>query len=276
MNKDQVVDRVGVIQPTCAIIHDECVWESKEELVVKDKSLLATPHPLHPDIPCDSSTIDFPCENSFLGASTSNHSQDTLDVSLSLQCREDTSSSEHSSILSSIFLENTEGEHLCFSSTPLPDSTNHDNVNEHLEFFDLGCHDLFTSSSDQNVDSTVVNLSKTLVCDDLSVHEVEIPQIVEALQPELMVMSGPYCLEVGFASSQEIVETLKDPHHSLFCIEDQPNTQISLPPLELHDPIDHPLEESFTASTHLHHKWYTFLTSCHNQENSHIQHLHAV
>ena len=30
VNEDQVVDRVGVMQPTYAIIHDECVWISKE------------------------------------------------------------------------------------------------------------------------------------------------------------------------------------------------------------------------------------------------------
>jgi len=84
MNEDQVVDEVGVVQPTCAIIHDECMQESKEEPAVKDDSLLVAPHPLYPDIPCDSSIADFPRENSFPDASTSYHSQDTLDVSLSL------------------------------------------------------------------------------------------------------------------------------------------------------------------------------------------------
>ena len=84
MNEDQVVDIFGVMQPTYAIIHDECVRESKEEPTVKDDSLLATPHPIHPNIPCDSTTADFRCENSFLDASTFDHSQDTLDVSLSL------------------------------------------------------------------------------------------------------------------------------------------------------------------------------------------------
>jgi len=29
VNKDQVVDRVSVVQLTCVIIHDECVWESQ-------------------------------------------------------------------------------------------------------------------------------------------------------------------------------------------------------------------------------------------------------
>ena len=99
-----------------------------------------------------------------------------------------------------------------------------------------------------------------MVCDDLPVNEVETPQTVEALQLELMVMSGPCFPEVDLTSSQEIVETLKVPHHSLRCIEDQPNNHISLPPLELHDPITHTLEESYTASTHAQHEWSTFLT----------------
>lgn len=40
-HKDQVVNRVGVEQPTCAIIYDEYVWESKEEPVMKDDLLLS-------------------------------------------------------------------------------------------------------------------------------------------------------------------------------------------------------------------------------------------
>ena len=122
MNEDQVVDGVGVVQPTCAIIHDEYVQESKEELAVKDDSLPTMPHPLYPNIHCDSATIDFPYENSFLVLSTSNRSQDTLDVSLSLHCGEDTSSYKNPFNLLSVISENTEGEHPCFSSTPLHDS----------------------------------------------------------------------------------------------------------------------------------------------------------
>lgn len=73
--------------------------------------------------------------------------------------------------------------------------------------------------------------------------------MVEALQLEMMVMSSPRCPEVGFTSDQEIVETCKAPHHSLLHIEDQLNTQISLPPLESHDPIALALEESYTIRT---------------------------
>ena len=100
---------------------------------------------------------------------------------------------------------------------------------------------------------------KALVYDDLSVNEVETLQTTEELQPELMVMSGPCCPEVGFTSDQEIFETPKAPHHSSVCIEDQYNTQIWFPPLELHDPIAHALEESYIESTLAQRKWSTFL-----------------
>jgi len=84
---------------------------------------------------------------------------------------------------------------------------------------------------------------------DLFEDEVETPQTVEALQPELMVMLGPHYLEVGFTSNREIVQSLEAPHHSFVCIEDQSHAHLMLPPLELHDPITHALEESYIAST---------------------------
>jgi len=73
-------------------------------------------------------------------------------------------------------------------------------------------------------------------------------------------MSGPHYLEVGFASNQEIVQTLKAPHHSSVCTIVQSNTQILLPPLELHYPITHALEESYIASTCVRRKLYFFLS----------------
>lgn len=63
VNEDQVVDRVGVVQPTCTIILDKCVRESKEESIGKDESLPPMPHLLYPDIHCDYAIVDFPCEN---------------------------------------------------------------------------------------------------------------------------------------------------------------------------------------------------------------------
>lgn len=81
-----------------------------------------------------------------------------------------------------------------------------------------------------------------------------------------MVMLGPRCPEVGFSSDQEIVQTFKAPHHSSTCTQDQSNTEILLPPLELHDPVIHALEESYLASTHAWRKLSLFLLfSCMSQ-----------
>ena len=60
------------------------------------------------------------------------------------------------------------------------DSSNHEDANKHPEFSNHGCRDLRTSSFDHDFDS-LVNLSKPLVSDDLSIDEVETPQAVEAL-----------------------------------------------------------------------------------------------
>ena len=62
-------------------------------------------------------------------------------------------------------------------------------------------------------------------------------------------MSSPHYPKVGFTFDQENVETTKAPHHSSLCTEDQSHTQILLPPLKLHDPITHALEESYILST---------------------------
>lgn len=75
-----------------------------------------------------------------------------------------------------------------------------------------------------------------------------------------MVMLGHRCSKVGFTSNQEFFQRLKAPHHSSLCTQDQSNTQILLPPLKLHDPIAHALEEYYIASTLAQHKWSTFLT----------------
>lgn len=200
VNEDQSVGKVGVVQPTYAIIHDEYVPESKEEPTVKEDSLQTVPHLLYLDIPYYSTTADFPCEKSFSNISTFDHSQGTSDLSLSLHYRKDTSSSEHPSNLSSIISKIIEGEHPCFSSTSLHDSSNHEDTKKHPRISDPSCHDLSTSSSNHDVYSIIVNLSKTLVYDGPSIDKVETPQAIEALQPELMVMSVPRCLEVGFTS----------------------------------------------------------------------------
>lgn len=200
--EDQVVDRVGFVKQIRTIINDECVWESKEEPMVKDDSLPSVPHPLYLDIYFDYATFDFLGENSSLDVSTFDHSHETMDVSLSLHCRYDTYSSENPSDLSSVISESIEGEHPCFSSTPLHDLSNHEDVDKHPEFFDNGCHDLSTSSFHHDVDSLIVNLPKPLVFGDLSIDEMEISYVVKAHHLELMFMLGPHCLEVSSTSDQ--------------------------------------------------------------------------
>jgi len=63
-------------------------------------------------------------------------------------------------------------------------------------------------------------MCRPLVSDVLPVNEFKTPQAIEALQLEMMVMSGPHYPEVCFTFGQEIFETRKAPHHSLLHIED--------------------------------------------------------
>lgn len=58
-HEDKVVEGVGIEKPTCAIIFYEYVWESEEEVMVKDDCLLSAPHSLSPNIFCDSATSYF-------------------------------------------------------------------------------------------------------------------------------------------------------------------------------------------------------------------------
>jgi len=98
------------------------VWEFEDEPVVKDDLLPCAPHPLFPDILGDFSIVYFMCENTFPDASTSNHSENKPDVILSLHNREDTFLFTNALNISSVISENIDGEHSCFSSTPLYDS----------------------------------------------------------------------------------------------------------------------------------------------------------
>jgi len=140
---------------------------------VEDDSLLSTPPPFFPDIFGDYDIPDFACVSPSMDAPIVEFLQNTPDVSPSSYNGEDQSFLENPLDFSSAFSKNAEGEHSCISSTPLCDSSNHEDVEKHLEFFDIGFRDLSTSSSDQNVDSIIVSMSKTLVCDDLSINEVE-------------------------------------------------------------------------------------------------------
>lgn len=68
------------------------------------------------------------------------------------------------------------------------------------------CRDLFTPSFDHDIDSLDVDLSKPPVFDVVPDDEVGTPQVVEALQPKLMVMSGAQRLEVSSTLNQNFIE----------------------------------------------------------------------
>ena len=89
VHKDQVLDGVGVEKPTCDIIFDEYVWESKQESVVKDDLLFFAPLLHYPDIYHDSTIFVQSCQNSFLDVYTFDHSQNTWNASFSFECEEE-------------------------------------------------------------------------------------------------------------------------------------------------------------------------------------------
>lgn len=94
------------------------------------------------------------------------------------------------------------------------------------EFSNHGSHHLFTDTFNHDDSSFTVDISKPLVFDDLPTDEVETPQAIEELQPKMMVISIPHCLEVSSTSNHKYVETPHAHHHSLVCIEDQYHPQI--------------------------------------------------
>lgn len=143
--------------------------------MVQDNLLLSTPPLNFLDIFDDFGMSDFPCVNPSMNASTFDHSQNTPYVSQSFYSGEEKYFLKNPIDHSSTFSTNTEGEHSYFSSTPLYDSSNHEDVKKHLEFSNHGCPNLCTYSFDHDVDSFTVNVSKPLVSIDLSIDEVETP-----------------------------------------------------------------------------------------------------
>jgi len=190
---------------------------------VNDDSLLSEPPLFFPDIFSEPTIHDFTCLSPSTDALNVDQSQDTPDIP-SYDNREDKLFTENPLDFSSAFSGNTEGEFVRFSSTPLFDSSDHEDVDEIIDFSDRGCSDPFAPIFDHNHDSIAVDFSKPPVYDDISDDEVETLQAIKELQPELMVMSGPRCLEVGFTYDQEIDQPTKAPHHSSVCIEDQSHT----------------------------------------------------
>lgn len=116
--------------------------------------------------------------------------------------------------ISFVVSRNAKGEHSCFSSIPLYDSSDHDDVDEHIKLFYCGFCDLFAPSFDHNVDSFTDDISKPPIFDDLRLHEVENQQVIKALQLEMMVMSGPHCLEVDSTEDYNFLKKIKAPHYS--------------------------------------------------------------
>jgi len=191
------------------------------------------------------------------------HSQDSPNVSPSFNNREDTLFIEDPLDPSSAFSRSTEDELILFSSTPMLDSSDHEDAEEFFDFSNPGSRDPLGSNFDHDHESIATDLSKPPVYDDLLDDEAETPKAVEAILPKLMVMSCCCFLEVSLTSDHEILQSPKALHHSSVCIEDPSPTQITLPPLKLHDPITHAFKESYSTRTHSRCKLSLFLSfSC--------------
>lgn len=78
---------------------------------MKDDFLLSAPSFLFPDIFDDSFIYDFPCVNQSMDAYTSDHLQNTQNVSPLFDSKEEKSSIENQPEFSSTFSRSEEGEH---------------------------------------------------------------------------------------------------------------------------------------------------------------------
>ena len=119
-----------------------------------------------------------PCVSSSTDAPIVDQSHNALDVSPSSNNLEDESFFENPLDFSSTFSGNTKGEFFILSSTPLFDSSDHEDANEIIDFSNLSCRDLFTPIFDHDDDSIIVYFLKPPVYDDLSNDELETPQTV--------------------------------------------------------------------------------------------------
>lgn len=114
MNEDQAIDGVEVGKPTCVVIHEEYDRASENEPTVKDDLLLSAPPPLFPNLIGDFVILDCVCVNPSMDESTSDHSQNTHDVSPSFDNIDKKLFIKNPLDISSSFSENVEGEHSCF------------------------------------------------------------------------------------------------------------------------------------------------------------------
>jgi len=95
------------------------VWESEQEVAVKDDLLLFAARPLYPIIFCSSNIFVPSCENPSPDVYTSDHSQNAQDVTLSFDCGEDKYFFPNPLDLSYFLSGDSGGDIFCFSSTPL-------------------------------------------------------------------------------------------------------------------------------------------------------------
>lgn len=143
---------------------------------MKDDSLSSEPPPFFPNIFSELVIHDFACVSKSTYAPIVDHSKDTPDVGPSFDNIEDKLFIENPLHLSSIFARNTEDKFFRFSSTPLFDSSNHEDVDEIIDFSDHGSRGLFTPIFGHDHDSTTIDLSKPSVYVDLYNDEVETPK----------------------------------------------------------------------------------------------------
>jgi len=167
---------------------------------MKDDFLPSKPPSFFPHIFGEPIINEFSCVSSSTYAPIFYHSQDSPDVCPSFDNREDKLFIENPLDLLSVFSINTKDEFVRFPSTPLFDLSDHEDANGIIDFFYHGGRDPFIPIFDHDHVSIIVDLLKPLVYDDLSDDEVETPKAVEALQPELMVISGPHSLGVSLTS----------------------------------------------------------------------------
>jgi len=137
---------------------------------------------------------------------------------------------------------------------------------------------LSTSSSNHNVDSIVVNLSKTLVYDDPSVNEVKTPQTVEELQPDSMVMLGPLILRLISLPVRKLLKHSRILNTFGFSLKINKTSRFHffhsnyMVPSLMH-------WRNLTLQAHMHNISgipFSCFLACQNQENAYTQHLHIV
>lgn len=113
----------------------------------------------------------------------------------------------------------------------------------------IGCCDLFIDSSNHDFVFSVVDFYKPPPFYHLHSDVLELLQVVEDIQPELMVMSGSCSLEASSSPNQNSVVSFKAPDHSSAQIENQFVTLFSHPPYVLHNLVTQSLEDSYLATS---------------------------